>query len=379
MNEDNKLSERHHLFFSKNKKGKPIACIFSIRHNKSKIQKRFNFDKHGGKEKAIFAAKKYRDNYIKKHKISLKGRYNTSGISGVNKTIDNRTGAKYWQASWIVNGKQKTVRFPCYTLGDGEAKRLAIKAREAALSALADKEISTFIPPEKKSIKIWRYMDFTKFVSLILHNGLFFPQVDLLGDPFEGSYSRGNQKIRDFVYSKSEGVRKLEDLISKIKEKRKYICVNCWHMSTHESAAMWKLYAKTNEAICIQTTYRKLRYFLDKEVKIGIVKYINFERDWIPETDIYYPFLYKRISFKHENELRAIIDISARKQLNFNTDIEIERFGGVWKKGNLKSLISDIYISPDSPDWFEDIVKKFVNTFGFKDPIRSTLDAKPLY
>ena len=33
---------------------------------------------------------------------------------------------------------------------------------------------------------LWRYMDFTKFVSLLEKSALFFPRADKLGDPFEG-------------------------------------------------------------------------------------------------------------------------------------------------------------------------------------------------
>ena len=34
--------------------------------------------------------------------------------------------------------------------------------------------------------KIWRYMDFTKFVDVLVHEGLFFSCLDRLDDYFEG-------------------------------------------------------------------------------------------------------------------------------------------------------------------------------------------------
>ena len=40
------------------------------------------------------------------------------------------------------------------------------------------------IPPD--DVVLWRYMDFTKFVSLLEKSALFFPRADKLGDPFEG-------------------------------------------------------------------------------------------------------------------------------------------------------------------------------------------------
>ena len=52
-----------------------------------------------------------------------------------------------------------------------------------------------FIQPKNENIKIWRYMDFTKFVSLISSKSVFFCRSDLFEDPFEGSYSKANLKL----------------------------------------------------------------------------------------------------------------------------------------------------------------------------------------
>jgi hypothetical protein len=62
---------------------------------------------------------------------------------------------------------------------------------------------------------------------------------------------------------------------------REYL-VSCWHMNEHESAAMWKLYSSSNEAVCIQSTYRRLRCSLEESVMIGEINYINYEMQRIP-------------------------------------------------------------------------------------------------
>ena len=41
--------------------------------------------------------------------------------------------------------------------------------------------------PENPDIKVWRYMDFTKLVSLYSRQALYFSRLDHLGDTFEGS------------------------------------------------------------------------------------------------------------------------------------------------------------------------------------------------
>ena len=49
------------------------------------------------------------------------------------------------------------------------------------------------IPPIET--KLWRYMDFAKFVSLLESRALFFVRADKLDDPFEGALSEVNKAI----------------------------------------------------------------------------------------------------------------------------------------------------------------------------------------
>ncbi len=44
--------------------------------------------------------------------------------------------------------------------------------------------------PSDPDIKIWRYIDFTKFISMIHGSRLHFARLDSLGDPFEGAAPR---------------------------------------------------------------------------------------------------------------------------------------------------------------------------------------------
>ena len=53
-----------------------------------------------------------------------------------------------------------------------------------------------FIQPENEDIKVWRYMDFTKLVSLIDSLRLYFTRADKFEDPFEGSFPKINVAAR---------------------------------------------------------------------------------------------------------------------------------------------------------------------------------------
>lgn len=37
-----------------------------------------------------------------------------------------------------------------------------------------------------------------------------------------------------------------------------------------------------------------------------MIKYIDYKKDWIPEKNMFYPFVHKRKSYEHEKEVRAI-------------------------------------------------------------------------
>ena len=56
-------------------------------------------------------------------------------------------------------------------------------------------EHPVFHTPDGDAV-VWRYMDFTKFVSLLDRRALFFARAHKLGDPFEGTMTRANLEER---------------------------------------------------------------------------------------------------------------------------------------------------------------------------------------
>ncbi len=232
-----------------------------------------------------------------------------------------------------------------------------------------------FKEPEDVNVCIWRYMDFTKLVSLLEAQSLFFSRLDKLGDPFEGSSTKNNIDARADIQFLA-GFKNEEDtsISSKISpaifKSRQRFMVNCWHKNPGESAAMWKLYAKSNEAIAIQSTYFKLRQCLDQKIPIGEVKYINYGTDMISdEGNLFNVVLHKRESFSHEHEIRAVTWV-ARDTLTDGVGIKVE----------LDKLIDQIFVAPTSPEWFKDLVGKVLNRYGVgRVPQKSALDDEALF
>jgi len=248
-------------------------------------------------------------------------------------------------------------------------------------------EHPTFIRPENEDIKIWRYMDFTKLVSLIDSRRLYFTRADKFEDPFEGSWPKINVSARELVPEEipHEGRKKyLKDMrgMGEInKNWPRYHAINCWHMNKYESAAMWRLYLKSDEGIAIQSTYAKLKKSLidDEKIYLGKVKYIDYDTEYIDAGNVFGPFIHKRKSFAHEQEVRALVSKWPTSECGLDfTQETIEH--GLQIKVDIETLIERIHVAPNAPAWFADIVKAVITRYGYNfEVVHSNLNENPVF
>jgi hypothetical protein len=246
-----------------------------------------------------------------------------------------------------------------------------------------------FIVPDMNTV-IWRYMSLPKFAAMLADSSLFFCRADRLGDPFEGSFPKMNLDIRDVALAQALDIvgAENEDLAREFlatlsttrKEFERFIAISCWHMNEHESAAMWALYAKGGVAIS-SSVGRLIRSLQNstEEVRIGFVRYRDFERDAIPEGSIFAPFTFKRMSFEHEREVRAIVyrhPIATAP--GFEPELPIDR--GVSVPVDLAELVQAVHVGPLQPPWFATVVRQIAHAFGLSSQVnQSGLDATPLW
>ncbi|PIQ21065.1 MAG: hypothetical protein COW65_11240 [Cytophagales bacterium CG18_big_fil_WC_8_21_14_2_50_42_9] len=231
-------------------------------------------------------------------------------------------------------------------------------------------------------------MDFTKFISLIDSRTLYFTRADKFEDPFEGSLPKINITSRKFVPLSVPEVDH-ENYLAAVHALglighnwRRFTAINCWHENEHESAAMWKLYLKSDEGIAIQSTYKLLKEsIIDEEnVYIGKVNYIDYEKGYIDARNILNAFFHKRKSFEHEREIRALImKLPLRGTGNMNSEKDTI-INGLKIKVDVEKLIQNVYIAPNSPQWFSDLVDAVVKKYSYNFRINhSHLNNSPLY
>ncbi|WMW24367.1 hypothetical protein RE474_09720 [Methanolobus sediminis] len=229
--------------------------------------------------------------------------------------------------------------------------------------------------------RIWRYLDFTKFVSLLDTSSLFFCRSDKFSDPFEGSMPIVNVKLRQELVPANR-IAAAAQYETFGKRFRKFVHLNCWHINEYESEAMWKIFLKSAEGVAIQTTIGKLKkcfHVSDIDVLIGNVQYIDYSTHKIPQNELLAPFFYKRKSFEHEKELRAMCFLERDTVSSEMLDEDVPEIGS-YVPVDLDILIDKLFVSPAAPEWFFELTKSVATKYGMnKEILQSSLSDNPIF
>ncbi|MFI0490422.1 hypothetical protein [Flavobacterium sp.] len=208
--------------------------------------------------------------------------------------------------------------------------------------------------PEDPNTIVWKYLDLSKFLDLLMSQKLFMSRSDKFEDQYEGTFSEPTY----------EEIKKLSvnnpDFLNFYKTHREKVAISSWHINEYESFAMWQIFTQNSEGLAIQSTIGRLEKALLPEKKfeqyIGEVNYIDYKKEYIPFDDLFFPFLFKRKSFQYEREVRIISDISANNiKINDGMKIDVD----------ICQLIEKIYIHPKSENWYKNLVIELVSKLGF--------------
>ncbi|KAA3647121.1 MAG: hypothetical protein DWQ07_06390 [Chloroflexi bacterium] len=238
------------------------------------------------------------------------------------------------------------------------------------------------LTPENKDIRIWRYLDFSKYVSMLESKALFFSRADRLGDEHEGATTQLSRAIfhaqmTQMIEKKhvDEGLEQMEKMHLAI---RKLVYINSWHMNNDENYAMWKIYSRGSNSIAIVSNYKKLRNCLANSIHISAIRYIDYDNFVIPRSNYLAPYIYKRKQYAYEKELRAF---KTGPWPGHPMDLKEDEFpAGEEVIIGLEKLIEKVVVSPFADVWFADLVKTLTGKYEFAFPVEySSLKSKPIF
>lgn len=243
----------------------------------------------------------------------------------------------------------------------------------------------TFRAPEDEHATIYRYMDFAKFVWMLETGSLWFPRADKLEDQFEGSSAPANiahakKWLTDRIWPEHAD-QLMASRSAVAMNLREWVYVNCWHQNEGESVAMWHQHARTNQAVAIQSTYRRLCNCLPEDVFVGEVAYIDYSREPIRGGSYLAAFVHKRRSFADESEIRAVWPPSdwAEPGSRAHRGPNPEPFGRPLEL-TLGDLIEKVIAAPEAPKWFRKLVQDVTKKYGLAIPVvDSDLDQRPVF
>ena len=208
--------------------------------------------------------------------------------------------------------------------------------------------------PEDPDTIVWKYLDLSKFLDLLMSRKLFMSRSDKFEDQYEGTFSEPTY----------EEIKKLSEnnpeFLDYYKSHREKVVVSSWHINEYESFAMWQIFTQNNEGLAIQSTIGRLQKALKPEINysqfIGEVNYIDYKKEYIPFDDMFFPFMFKRKSFQYEREVRIISDLS-ESNIKINDGLKIDV--------DINQLIEKIYIHPKSENWYKKLVIELVSKLDY--------------
>jgi Protein of unknown function (DUF2971) len=285
-------------------------------------------------------------------------------------------------------------------------------------------------PPEAK---LWRYLSFAKFASLLHSPRLHFTRVDHFDDHFEGAWPRS-----DLEFWTSDTIVRVFHVPSLTEQMRSNVAASCWIELPHESAAMWRLYAPGDEGVAVATTFGKLHNLIKDAGKpdewlagaarvtyldhfnTGLIRNLETGERW-PNTmtpfmlknagkpdewlagaarvtyldhfntglirnletgerwpNTMTPFMLKNISYENEKEVRALIMALSQTPdgMAFNQIPE----DGFDLQLNLKDFVDEIVVNPFCRTWFTDTITELCRCYGLEIKVgKSSLSPDVFY
>ena len=221
--------------------------------------------------------------------------------------------------------------------------------------------------------ELWRYIDFTQFVSILENNALWFSRAAGFFDSYEGALP--SSKLREIADGISDRVSDPKDFVRAFYDALRYSTyISCWHEGSEETAAMWQVYQQKGKEVAVKTTASRFEQALDtgSEIVSGQVEYIDYSNTTDITVNRVSPFFFKRDSFEPESEFRGVIsDFESPDGVRIDQDFadEVAKESSIGKPVTVDTseLIEEVYISPVAGGWLEKLVDDVLDTYGLEE------------
>lgn len=232
---------------------------------------------------------------------------------------------------------------------------------------------------------IWRYLTFSKFISLLTYQAIWFSKLQILQDQYEGTLPAPaklnmHEELQKWktLFTNPDHHRQIDEMPDRnVEDGRELTVVNCWFLGDQESQRMWNEYVGHSEGVAIKSTIRKLcsYIFVYPEVShIGKVKYVELNKH---NMNLYEAnqahertFLKDKNRYSHEQEIRLVtMSLKTPMCVNMNgkplteqeyTGKNMNNFDnpGLYIKADLSNLINSIVLAPRTTKWFEMLIRR---------------------
>jgi hypothetical protein len=238
---------------------------------------------------------------------------------------------------------------------------------------------------------IWRYMTLPALLAVLDSHRLLFRRASTFEDPFEGAYPKMTEdKLRAWE-DQHVGPEVSRNFRAERIKYRGQMVINCWHMSAHESSAMWSQYGKMNESVAIRSTVAGLMNALPQQrgdevlsreaIFVRQVNYIDYATAEFDPGNLRHPYVHKRLGFEHEREVRAMTSITDAVEAAGSSEEFQVTTDGLLLPVDIKTLIQAVHVSPLAGAWFHRVVCASVGHFGFESipVLKSAMAEVPIY
>ncbi|MCY9457352.1 hypothetical protein [Bacillus inaquosorum] len=252
--------------------------------------------------------------------------------------------------------------------------------------------------------KIYRFVSFETFVDMLMKQSLTFVHPSLWDDPYELKFieSKIKKTIDSGSYSKENTV---ETIILNIM-KHKLYCQSWTKLD--ESDALWRIYNHNNTSVRIEVDLNDISKL--KNVEALEVEYLDDPYQMVEKVPFYDLIRIKRKAFSHEQELRLVTHykfngaedvkeyvkdfLKLSGNSKFYKNIESEKIPDEVARiisklnlnlkdktyqvcyGHIDNFIKSVMLNPFAPEWFNDTLKMFCETYGINYLGKSQLYAQ---